>query len=254
MSCNVALRIKCEEKGEDFPTVEQFLKLHEGGDAYRLFVTEILKAAIGKSTWDRYCTKKLICAFVTRSDEAYALLNVENQYDRWTYMWQNNDHRDKERKAPNPLYTNGGKSGGGRGSNRKNDGWSKEGFERFNKIHQNLGKDRELLSRVKFEEDLMNELKAEQANKRIRKKQLDEEDDMGVPYAAHDFDDVNAGGLENCTITTDGGSADEDWKKAESQKGGGSSIDEHENGSENDDSDDDDDNENDGEDEEDDLE
>jgi hypothetical protein len=189
--------------------VQQLLKLHEGGEAYHLFLSKLVRRVVGKSRWSNNSTKKLVSQYVTKSDEAYALLNVENQYDRWTIFWEN-DSREEEDKVelPGAMYTNCGQSGGGKGTNKKNDGWSTAGMNRFNELHKKITEDRKRASREIFEEKLRADLEAKQASKRLRITAQEEEDETGGAYAAHDFEDVSAAGLGISTTITDGDSKD----------------------------------------------
>jgi hypothetical protein len=221
LKCNGELRRQYQRESREFPTMEEFLKLHEGGETYTVFITEIVKRVVGESVWSKNCTKKLVSEFVTKSDEAFALVTIENHYDRWSYMYAQKDKTDKDRTAPYALYTNCGNTKGGNGTNRKYDGWSREGLDRFNKLHQLVTEDRTRASRVKFEEGIRAELEANEASKKHRKK-VALEDPMGGAYPAHDFEDV--AGLPFSSSKKDG---DDDASSASAAKSDG----EEENGS-----------------------
>jgi hypothetical protein len=183
------LKRKYQRQEKEFPTMDDFLKLHKGGNAYGLFVTQFVRRVVGDAIWKKTASKKLISAFVTKSDEAFALLTIENQYERWSYMYENHDNADKERNAPPALYTNSGKIAGGRGTNRKHDGWSRDGLDRFNMLHELVTRDRARGSRVKFEEEIREEIKEEEMQRKIRRK-AEMEDPLNDVYIAHDFEDV----------------------------------------------------------------
>jgi hypothetical protein len=177
----------------EFPTMEEFLELHKGGEAYRIFLSKIVERIVGKHIWNNNCDKKPLSKFCTRSNEAFGLLLLENCYDRWTDMWRSGDHKDKNKQASPSLYTNSGDTRGQKGSNRKLEGWSKQGYERFDVLHRLVTDDREKPGRAAFEEELRVELEAERAGKRSKKKPRLEVSQVGS-YPAHDFDDVLEGG------------------------------------------------------------
>jgi hypothetical protein len=181
--------------------MEQFLQLHEDGDAYRLFLTRIVERIVGRASWKRNSDKKPLSRFCTKSDEAFGLLLLENSYDRWSKMWEIQDYKNEKKQAPRSRYTNSGDTRGERGSNRKLEGWSTEGYQRFDALHKLVTADREKPSRATFEEALRVELEAERAGRRSRKKPRVEVSHVGS-YPAHDFDDVLEGGI-NLALTNE---------------------------------------------------
>jgi hypothetical protein len=48
-----------------------------------VFVVTALCHAVGKSKWNKYCTVKKLGACVHCSDEAYAMVCLENNVDKW---------------------------------------------------------------------------------------------------------------------------------------------------------------------------
>jgi hypothetical protein len=189
------LRKQYKELDLEFPTLEQFLELHEGGDTYGLFLAKILPRIVGKCIWTSTSSKKQVSQFCTKSDEAFGLLLLENFYARWTWMWENGVLKDKNREAPLALYTNcGDTKGTGGSSNRKLEGWSRQGYERFNVLHGLVAQDRAKQSRVAFEEQIRVDMEHELASKRIKKIQQMEVTHVGS-YPAHDFEDVIEGGI-----------------------------------------------------------
>jgi hypothetical protein len=197
--CKPCGELREEYKGnkQAFPTMEDFLALHEGGDAYHLFLTRILERVVGRSSWEGNCDKKLLSTFCTRSDEAFGLLLLENNYDRWTAMWRSGDLRNSKGEAPDTLYTNMAESRTrGSASNRKLEGWSQEGYARFDELYAMVKADREQPSRIELETQIRKELEAKKARKRCHKKQVLEAN-TGISYPCHDFDDVTTGGLQD---------------------------------------------------------
>jgi hypothetical protein len=83
------------------------------------------------------------------SDEAFALVVIENNFARWV-----DEHRkNKSKKSPDkreqpmvkPLYTNENGTKGGKS------GWSGKGMDAFNKTFENVFKDRRKSERVDLE-------------------------------------------------------------------------------------------------------
>ena len=177
------------------------MQLHEDGDAYRLFLTRIVERIVGRASWKRNSDKKPLSRFCTKSDEAFGLLLLENSYDRWSKMWEIQDYKNEKKQAPRSRYTNSGDTRGERGSNRKLEGWSMEGYKRFDELHKLVTADRAKPSRAPFEEELRVQLEAERAGRRSRKKPRVEVSHVGS-YPAHDFDDVLEGGI-NLAMTNE---------------------------------------------------
>jgi hypothetical protein len=188
------LRLQFEEEEKNFPIVGDFLKLSEDDVAYHLFATQFLKRIVGEERWRENHYRKLLSEYSTPGDEAFGLLTLENNYDRWSAMAISGDHANKLGNAPTALYTNSGNSKGENGAPRKFHGWSAAGYKRFNELHALVRKDRLTPTRRLFEYALLEELQVLHARKRHQKKNLVDEDDPDG-YPAHDFEDVDEGGM-----------------------------------------------------------
>ena len=53
------------------------------------FVMKILSNVVGKSKWNNMGSKKLMNVFVTNSDEAFAMLVMENNCFKWVDKIEN---------------------------------------------------------------------------------------------------------------------------------------------------------------------
>ena len=149
----------------DIPSMEDFLKLRENEDLYKEFYRFFLKPVVGKATYiDRIFdeTTKKEKHLSTVSDEAFALLLMENSYDRCVDLYISNNfcapsiqrgvRSNQARSMGSEVktkYTSGGifyktKDDSGNLVRRPegNKGWSKEGLQRFNELHTLVGKDR----------------------------------------------------------------------------------------------------------------
>jgi hypothetical protein len=108
---------------------------------------------------------------------------VENNYAPWSDMVGSGDHGDKHNSASAPLYTNAGKSNNKNGAAKPFQGWTAEGYQRFDVIYIMVKADRAKDTRSGFKEELK------------RMVMDDEEDGDEVVYPAHDFDNVVQGGI-----------------------------------------------------------
>jgi hypothetical protein len=105
---------------------------HAGSVEYEDFCKYCIGAVVGKRRFNKFAHIEPLSKWVTISDEAFAILLFENSVDRWTDMAKSKVSRDSKIK---PKYTNGGKSKNKIGSSRKYEGWSVEGYERFNELY-----------------------------------------------------------------------------------------------------------------------
>jgi hypothetical protein len=133
---------------------------------------------------------KLLEFCAVRSGEAFCLLIVENNYERWAGMVESGDFADKKNTAPKPLYTNAGKSSRKNGSAKAFQGWTMEGYhERFDELYNAVNADRVSEGRVYYKETLKS-LIAQDNTKERPSRMVEEGWDGEVIYPAHDFDDV----------------------------------------------------------------
>lgn len=135
---------------------------------------------VGDNVWRSSHLNKPLTTFVTNSDEAFALVVLENNYERWMDMWSKNHMRDSEVPA---KYTNAGVSLKD-GRTRKYCGWSEDGVNRFNELNAEVGQSR--LAFPKFDKQL---LATWQANRRTRRSEDKEnvQSNSSVVTPATDF-------------------------------------------------------------------
>ena len=205
--------------------MEEFLEMHSGGAPYELFVKEFLKRVVGEKTWKSSCYRSLLSEYCTASGEAFALLTLENNYDRWEDMAKTGDYADKNGTAPEALYTNSGKSNNGKGAPKRFQGWSTDGYARFDALYNLVKLDRAKLTRTAFEENLKSDFEEEFAKKPSRPSlSKDDEDDSGA-YPSHDFEDVEKGGTENLVgidfNSAGGDQPDQNGENSSDNEGGG---------------------------------
>ena len=139
--------------------MEDFLKGHSHVEAYTVFFEHFVPCALKKTEWERriamagtHTTASTDNFLSTVSDEAFALLLLENSYDRWFDLYTSNpegvmqQRGIKQRRFQSDvptLYTRGGikyhkyqiKEG-------EKKGWSNGGIIRFNELFEMVKRDR----------------------------------------------------------------------------------------------------------------
>jgi hypothetical protein len=106
-----------------------------------LYVQQI----VGRVKWRHYCKKSLIRNFVTVSDEALALLAIDNS----EFVWEAQE--SDEGVVPQAKYTNK------RSKRRVQEGWSQEGRVRFNLYFDMVAHHRSDNTRNDFEAKYLSE-------------------------------------------------------------------------------------------------
>jgi hypothetical protein len=189
--------------------MEDFLKLHGGGEDYLMFTKEFLRIVVGKRTWKHNSFRTVLSSYCSASSEAFCLLTMENNYARWCSMIETEDYGDRGSTAPPPLYTNAGKSNRLNGKTKPFQGWTQEGYKRFDELYGIVKADRLKQSRLGFEEKLRKIIEEEEANKR-QTNEAEEIDEGEVTYPSHDCDDVVQGmDMSHFSDDEEGGGAQE---------------------------------------------
>jgi hypothetical protein len=147
----VALKDEAEKKGK-VPIMKDILKLRFDGDKselsedYMYFCGRFLKCVVGVQAFNRGMRMKtLLSDIATPSDEALALLLLENSHYRW-----NEEHDKKSRSnepvkeddLPPPKYTNAGNKKLQKGFTKKYGGWTGAGIDRYNELYGLVLQDR----------------------------------------------------------------------------------------------------------------
>jgi hypothetical protein len=102
--------------------------------AYKFFADYIIECVAGKREWKKQRETITMASATSPTDEAFALLLLENSYDRWRAMAESEDGTSREVTK----YTRGKSTGG----SRKYEGWTEEGRTRFNELVKFVRKDR----------------------------------------------------------------------------------------------------------------
>lgn len=156
-----------EPKYPELPTRQDLLSLRYNEDVFEIFCDEFLRCVVGKLSWrDRVCSD-YVSDFSTPSDEALALLILENSWDRWEQIY---DMDGDYRKATiSTRWTSDSHQASPYA------GWNLEGRERFNELHQIVIRDRNTDYALPVEEKYRQK-KLEGSNRKKRKKGSLEED------------------------------------------------------------------------------
>lgn len=138
-------------------SMEEILEMRnpDSQHAYQDFFDNYVGAVYGKRDYRTNKLTMLVSEFCTKSDEAFALLCLENNWDRWMDMCRRNDFKSSD--VP-PKFTSGGKNNGD-GRSRQYMGWDAEATEVYNKRFLQVKKDRKKKTAVAFETEYMEEQK-----------------------------------------------------------------------------------------------
>jgi hypothetical protein len=132
--------------------MDAFLEGRTNQEAYALFFDRFIKCMGKKTTWSaRLADAKSEKGICTKSDEAFALLLLENNFDRWIDIFDRNDGNvavrrgQKKRKFESDVptkYTKGGHVYLDTNKTKEEKGWSSTGIERFNSLFDKVQVDR----------------------------------------------------------------------------------------------------------------
>jgi len=150
-------------------TIDDFLEGRANEEACELFFERFVPCATKKTDWQRRIavamtdidTRTSDLSLCTISDEAFALLLLENSFDRWLDIFRKNKGEVtqqrglKVRKVVSdvaPIYTKGGiKYDTPSAEHAAVKGWSDAGRSRFNKLYELVKQDRAKNSRFELD-------------------------------------------------------------------------------------------------------
>ena len=128
----------------------------EHGDRYTLFCDEILPCVVGKTRWSDNIWQVKISDLATPSDEAFAHIILENNWDVWVELAEGdmesssaassaeNDGENGSKTVACPKYTQNGIHA------KRYHGWTHEGIKRFNTLSLEVRRDRKLDAKKKM--------------------------------------------------------------------------------------------------------
>jgi len=137
---HVFVSIKGLKSTNTLPTLTQIQLLREDDQTMEIFCNHFLACVVGKHDWKRQTKKELISQVATISDEAFALLVLENIWDEWKNM---NVVEFFSRRKGMEKGTKRKKIGGGRWTSDakgcgKYCGWNVDGMKRFSELCQQV--------------------------------------------------------------------------------------------------------------------
>jgi hypothetical protein len=139
------------EKKDKVPMIKDILKLRlndesEMSEDYMYFCCRFLKSVVGVQAFNRGMRMKAsISRIATPSDEALALLLLENSHYRWSEEYEKKARNEevKDDELPPPKYTNAGNKKLQKGFTKKYGGWSNAGLNRYNELYNLVMADRQ---------------------------------------------------------------------------------------------------------------
>ena len=133
---------------------------------YYDFINYFVSTVIGKMNYKRKSCIEVLSSYATVSDEAFAILCFENNFDTWMDMGLRGD---KKTSMVPRKYTNGGISQNRKASSQHNRGWSDEGLHRFNELFDLVQKNRETPFAKEYEENFRKWCEAKAAGNKQKK-------------------------------------------------------------------------------------
>ena len=118
-------------------------------ECYSIFFARFLPCVTGKTLWNsRLKRAKKDSDMCGNADESFALLLLENSYNRWTDLFskekalRESGSDEKAFSSVSTLYTAPGQSYDDREIKTCARGWIKDGIRRFNRLVDKMRKDR----------------------------------------------------------------------------------------------------------------
>jgi hypothetical protein len=148
----------------ELPLLENILKMREDKEgAYTFFADHLIECVAGKRRWKNQKREHLMTIVASPTDEAFALLILENSIKRWIDMAKHGTESIEK-----PKYTRGKAAGG----SRKYEGWTDEGKQRFNELIDAVTADRS--DHSEWDKSYLEKKKEEAVHGRKRKRQRTE--------------------------------------------------------------------------------
>ena len=170
---------------------------------YKDFCSFFVSGVVGIRHFDRNKCIQPLSKYVTPSDEAFAVLTLENNWSRWSSMATTDNWKDSD--VPSEWTTSVDKRKSRKEADDEDDsvntespqarryrGWTTKGILRYNQLHAEIKVARELETFKDFETYCLEEFQAEaEALGKNTHKRKKREPDMPLPIATHDlWDDL----------------------------------------------------------------
>ena len=163
--------------------IEDFLQMRSNEKAFFQFCDHILPCVVGKKLWDKSMGVKHMSGIATTTDEAWALLVLENSWDVWKQQARSPNGKVELKERRSTKWTNTSSLAS------RSEGWGQKGMRRFNELVRKVKEDRQRSEGV---EQLYMESKQDEsdrkAGKQKRKRQGDyEKEDVECSFPATMF-------------------------------------------------------------------
>ena len=164
---------------------------------YKDFVSFFVSGVVGIRHFDRNKTTSSYSTYVTVSDEAFTILSLENNWERWSAMAREEDWRESD--VPSKWTTSRDKKikrdeyGNRLGDNdtaqaTRYRGWSYQGIARYNQLCDEIEKKRGTETFQAFEEYLVTEFQTEEEEEGKKKGKRQKVDTRRpLPEAYHEL-------------------------------------------------------------------
>ena len=136
----------CHHQNQESITSADLVAARDNQEIYNLLFNKFIPCVMGKQKFQqqlRLADETREQEFCTVSDEAYAILVIENLEERWNDILEKNDYKvhpnrgKKEREWISdipPKYTMGGIKYKNKNINNQGRGWGEEGINRYNEL------------------------------------------------------------------------------------------------------------------------
>ena len=107
------------------------LRIHDNLDAFEVFVRYVIPPVVRKMLFRTKRTKEKVSTYVTVFDEAFAMLVLENNAEKWKIFYEN-ELTSKKGKSAKPRYCP--TSGVNAKQSTYTGNWTEEGIDRYNEL------------------------------------------------------------------------------------------------------------------------
>ena len=202
MSHKEMLSFSDAEKVENMPVNPESMAnryLLDNYPVYKDFCSFFVSGVVGIRHFDRNKCIQPLSKYVTSSDEAFAVLTIENNWERWSSMARTKNWKDSDVPSTWTTSIDKRKSRNEKGDEAKTDeaetpqarryrGWTTQGILRYNTLHAEIKIARGMDAFKDFERYCLQEFQEEaEALGKNNHKQKQREPDRPLPMATHDL-------------------------------------------------------------------
>jgi len=142
----------------------------ESKEVFKLLSEIALAPMVSREMWKLNNTSVPISALLTVSDEAFALLTMENNVNEWIMLLKHG--KDLVNKGLHTIYTRKGENKDG-----TKKGWTLDGKMRFNGLYDSIVLERNSSRSKELEKGVQEKWKAEAGQSKRRKERSGDEED-----------------------------------------------------------------------------